>query len=114
MRIEVNSLDDFLENFKSAANVLGRRVYFRRHAVAINGTSNRNATSFDLYLQLTTVLIFTDESDALLACSHYCGVDRKTADDDGLAKMEYQKAKQQIELFCNAADCSLIPGLFSE
>ena len=109
MRIGCCSVADFLENLQ-AHPVYTNTVYLDRRRNPLNGTP-RDATSFELVLQVCAVLEFADGGQALLQGAEVCGIDRLTRDasDEGSRRMA--ELIEIINAACTNSGLTVRPGM---
>jgi len=111
MRITCRNMDEFLMNLKGVS-VYRKSVHFDRTSKPMGDKHQKDATSFEVYLQASAVIEFEDgEGQALLQHGEYCGIDRHTG-DGGLEGSDNQtELIQQLEEYCEKNDLVLRPGL---
>lgn len=113
MRITTTSVRDFTKNLKTGSPFQGR-VYFERSTRPMNGKNRLDATSFEVILQLSTVLEFGDGSQALLVCGVVCGIDRLTADGNKDGSLEQENRLIELREFCGSRGWTLLPGALDQ
>lgn len=109
MRIGCCSVADFLENLQ-AHQVYTNTIYLDRRRNPLNGTP-RDATSFEVVLQVCAILEFADGGQALLQGAEVCGIDRHSRDasDDGSQRMAV--LIEQINSACTKSGLTVRPGM---
>ena len=108
MKIVTTSVDDFVQNLRTGS-VFQKRVWYERSSKPLNGKTKHDATSFDVFLQLSAVLEFPD-GQALLVCGVDCGVDRLTGDGEEEGSAERSKMIAKLADHCKLNDLMMMPG----
>lgn len=114
MKITTTTVDSFLNNIASAESVFNDTVYIERSRRNLNGKNMREATSFQVFFQLSAVLIFSGGGQALLVCGVDCGVDRTTADGDMEGTARLKELEEQVIRFCTEHKLNLLPGVLDQ
>lgn len=109
MRIKCQDVADFITNLGSAKSIHRQTIYFNRSRRGIG--DNPNPTSFEVYYQLSAVLVFGDEEDVLLEAGEVCGVDRMTADGETLGADRQIALHDKMVASCKFLDLKLLPGI---
>jgi len=112
MKITTGSVADFLANLE-AGTVWQGRIHYERSSRPMNGKSKRDATSFEVYYQLSTVLNIED-GQALVVCGVDCGIDRHTADGEMEGTEQQMRMHEQVEEWCNVHSVRLLPGVLDQ
>lgn len=112
MRIQTTTVDDFLANCESGT-VWEGRIYYERTSRPLNGKTKQDATSFDVFYQLSCVLAIED-GQALLSCGVACGVDRTTGDGDLGGTEEQAKIHGRVVEWCGSRRVVLLPGVLDQ
>jgi len=110
MRITCSTLDGFLENLRTSAVYQGL-VFVEREARPLNGTTKRDATSFEIGLRVATVIEYEDGGQALLEAVEVCGVDRLTRDGDQEGTRLQTELIKQLNQVCNDKGLQVRPGM---
>ena len=113
MRITTGSVADFLSNLETGTVWQGR-IYYERSSRPMCGKSKRDATSFEVCYQLSTVLNIGDDGQALVVCGVDCGIDRLTGDGELEGTEEQKKNHEQVVKWCNAHGVRLLPGVLDQ
>lgn len=108
MKIVTTSVEDFIANL-SLGTAWQRRVWYERSANPLNGKTKRDATSFEIILQLSAVFESQD-GQALLVCGVNCGVDRLTSDGDTEGSDARLAMIKKLADYCGNNDLQMIPG----
>jgi hypothetical protein len=114
MRITTSSVENFLSNVGVADSVFNNVIYTERSRRHLNGKTPRDATSFQVFFQLSAVLNFADGGQALLVCGIDCGVDRTTADGDLEGTARLKELEEQVVGFCTENKLRLLPGVLDQ
>lgn len=97
MIIKTRTLDDFLKNLRQeGARVFNKIVFEDVLRVPLNGKTEREATSFDVYYQASTILVIGDEAHALLDLGEYCGIDRAERGDPKEGSIKYAELSKRL------------------
>lgn len=115
LKITCNTLADFLTNLReSKFSVFRNTVYVDRNSVPLNGTSKRDATSFEIFLKASAVLEFGDEGQALLQYGESCGIDRMTVDGEAEGSQRRSSWCDQLTQYCEENNLKILPGIIDE
>ena len=112
MKIVTTSVPDFLTNLE-AGSVWEGRIYYERTSRPLNGKSKQDATSFEVYYQLSCVLNI-GEGQALVVCGINCGIDRLTGDGGTDGTDEQRRNHDSVVKWCEAAEVRLLPGVLDQ
>lgn len=113
MKIRCRDLESFLKNLEDG-HVHRDTVHVDCYEVPLNGTKY-NAVSFQICFAAYAVLIFDNESEALLEVDEECGVDRRTVEDVEMEGSRYQAdCLERLRVFCNERGLSIKPGILEE
>ena len=108
MRITTTSIGDFISNLRTGT-VYQKRVWYERTNRPLNGKTQRDATSFEVFLSASAVLEFPD-GQALLVCGVNCGIDRLTGDGEMEGSEERIKMIDSLADYCEQNDLQMMPG----
>lgn len=112
MRITTTTVNDFIRVLE-AGSVWQNRVHFERSKRPINGKSSQDATSFEVFYQLSAVAEIGD-GQALVQCGTLCGIDRLTADGGLEGTAELNKLHGLVEQWCKQSNALLLPGVLDQ
>lgn len=112
MKITTGSVADFLANIE-AGTVWQGRIHYERSSRPMCSKSRRDATSFEVYYQLSTVLNIED-GQALVVCGIDCGIDRMTGDGGLEGTEEQKKNHEQVVEWCTVHGVRLLPGVLDQ
>lgn len=113
MKITTTSISDFLANL-DAGTVWQKRVHYERSSRPMCGKTKRDATSFEVFYQLSCVLNVGDEGQALAVCGVDCGVDRLTGDGGLEGTAEQERCHERVKAWCEVAGVRLLPGVLDQ
>ena len=109
MRITCNTIDDFIENIRGEKLYL-KQIFIERTSRPLNGTSKRDATSFEIYFSASAIIEYADGGQALLTAGVDCGIDRTTQDGDKAGTRMQDVIHAQLVEHCRNNDLKLKPG----
>lgn len=109
MKIVCYSLEEFLINLEDCDAFLGI-VFVNRILSPVEG-QGREATSLEANFQATTLIRFSDKSEALLECGEMCGMDRHTADGELEGTERMAVLYDRLKKFCDSKGITIKPGL---
>jgi hypothetical protein len=112
VRIVTTSVDDFIANL-SAGIPFQRRVWYERSSRPMGGKTKHDATHFQVFLQLSSVLEYPD-GQSLLVCGVDCGIDRTTADGEEEGTAEQVRLVTRLAEYCSMHDLQLMPGALDQ
>ena len=112
MRITTKSIPDFLANLETGT-VWEGRVYYERSSRPMNGRTKHDATSFEVFYQLSAVLGVGD-GQVLVVCGVDCGIDRLTGDGGMEGTEEQKRLHVKVERWCEEKGIKLIPGVLDQ
>ena len=107
MRIECQSVADFLANL-AGESVLLNRVHADETKVAVT-----DAVA-DVIFQASAVLDLGESGQALVACGERCGRDRATADGTMEGTRRAKELRDLLETKCAEMGLEVRPGILSE
>lgn len=112
MKIICYTIEDFLTNLKGGDFRVHRGVvHYNRTSRPMGNCSPKDATSFEVFYQVSAILQFEDGSDSLLEAGELCGIDRTTG-DGGPEGTDRQKTLHATVLeFCLFKDLRPMPGV---
>ena len=113
MIIKCQSINDFLKNLTGEVVYLGR-VYVDRTLSPANGTSLRDASSWDVTLQVSAILNLGDDEQALVLSGEDCGVHRESGqyrEGEISGKERADELRTKIIEFCDDAGLKVKPGI---
>ena len=113
MRIVCTDLSSFLANL-DGVRAYRDVVYYECSDRPINGKSRHDATSFEVFYQLSTVLEFADGGQALLVCGINCGIDRTTGDGGLEGSASRKVMHEKLERYCSSNKLKLLPGVLDQ
>ncbi len=107
MKITCSTVGEFLENLDAAESVHRATVFY-------NSTSrplNEAKTSWEMYYQLSAVLLFSDDTQALLEMGVICGIDRDTADGGKDGSLKGEALHNLAKAHCDQNKLTMLPGI---
>lgn len=111
MRIACDTVADFLENIRGAV-VLGKSVYVNQIQHSLNATGSvREATSIEVGIQLSAVIQFDEEGEALVECGEMLATDRLTANGSLDGTERFKEILENLRSFCSANGLTIRPGV---
>lgn len=105
MRITCHDIFDFEKNLESADSVHRQTVFYNRSQRHLEGYS------YEITYQLSAVLEFDDETQALLEAGVVCGIDQETADGDMTGTDKMKELHVAIAGYCRAKELKMLPGI---
>ena len=105
MRITCTDVDGFLTNLESADSVHRNTVFYNRTRRHLEGYS------YEIVYQLTAILEFADDSQALLETGEICGTDQETADGKSDGSERAINLVEKVGKFCIKHNLKMLPGI---
>lgn len=114
MRVECQSVSDFLENLKSvpSESVNGKIVYVNLNRNPIDGTK-RDAVKFNVVIQAFAVVDIVG-GQYLLVCGEDCGRDYEDSSQEFLGSEKAKELRATLNGFCSERGLAIRPGSVSE
>ena len=109
MRIECQTVNDFLENIEGGDVFLGRV-----HADVSEIVVDKDGNVRDVVFQASAVLDLGEDGQALVACGERCGRDRATADGTLEGTRRAKELRDLLEMRCSEMGLEVRPGVLSE
>lgn len=111
MRIQCDTVEDFITNLTGAV-VLSRTIFVNNAKQSLNDTGSvREATSVEVGIQVSAVIQFDEEGEALVECGETCGIDRLTADGSLAGTERFDFLMRGLQSFCSSNGLSIRPGI---
>ena len=111
MRIECNSVEDFMENLRQGHKVFQDTVFINKSVVSMTGDPPRLATSVLVNIQLSAAMLYDGGADALIECGECCGVDRRTADGELNGTATFEQLETTVCEFAEKHNWKVLPGI---
>ena len=105
VKITCSNITDFLENLSAVDNVHRRTVHYDRTSRELSEFSS------EVFLQVSAIIEFADDTQALLEAGVNCGVDRRSADGDLDGSGVQEELMKNIAGYCEANKLKLLPGI---
>ncbi len=105
MKITCSSVDDFLENLNAAAGVHRNTVHYDRTDREVSDVCD------ELFYQVSAIIEFADDTQALLEVGVNCGIDTMTRDGETEGTTNRGEMHKTLEKYCEAHDLKLLPGI---
>lgn len=110
MRISCQTVEDFLKNIEGET-VYQDTVFVEKTRTSMNGSSPRDATSFQVYFRIGCVLEYADSGQSMIDCVEDCGIDRHTCDGDLSASERCESLRMKVEEVCQKSGLRVRPGM---
>ena len=114
MNIQVNSLDELFEHINQEGVVCHLdTIYCSKLVRSLTEKHESVSESVMIGIQVTTVLLYDDGSQALLQYGDYLDKDLRTSDGYDRGSQAYLESRKALELFCSEQAIKLLPGIVS-